>query len=261
MDELSLGVSFRNSHVIEAEELRMAFRFFASEEYQPVPNAALFTYVVDYLGNGAITFPAGWTVAQISDFIAHWNTITDVRSTSWLLKHLELNEIKADHEAYAKSYVIKFREKIKQSSEHFRNSGQFSLARLRREERIYLFDSNVLPSFRRIMLERYTPDEMPSKLKIIAEEFEKRHGQGGPKVMEKLFSLMPTIELFAQLMAARVMNPERAVQPQDFWDIEHARVPAAYADAFVTRRIEDSLTFLARALLFLGHEAAVSFET
>ncbi|WPD23390.1 MAG: hypothetical protein SD837_02255 [Candidatus Electrothrix scaldis] len=30
------------------------------------------------------------------------------------------------------------------------------------------------------------------------------------------------------------MNSERAVRPQDLWDIEHARVSAAYADAFVT---------------------------
>ena len=35
-------------------------------------------------------------------------------------------------------------------------------------------------------------------------------------------------------MASRVMNPERAVQSKNFWNIEHTRVPAAYANAFVT---------------------------
>ncbi len=197
-------------------------------------NLCLALYIVDYISDCVITFPEGWTVAQICAFVEQWKSALHVRSVSWFIEHSNINEIKANHEKNAKRYVIQLSERIKQSSEHFRNSGQFSRDRLRHEERMSLFNSRVLPSFRRMMLERYTPDEMLSKLKIIAEEFEKRHGQGGQKVMEKLFSMMPTIELFAQLMAARVMNPKRAVQHQDFWDIEHARVPAAYADAFVT---------------------------
>lgn len=234
MDELSLGVSFRSTHVIEEEETRAAFCFFANEDYQPVPRTALFTYIVDYIGDGVITFPEGLTEAQICAFVEHWNTAPHVRSVSWFLKHSDIDRIKANHEASANKYRIQFREKIKRSSEHFRKLRQFSRERLRHEERMYLFNFNILPLFEKIIVERYTPDEAMSTLKTIFEEFPKRHGRGVPKFIEKLFLLMPTIELTVQLMASRVMNPERAVQPQDFWDIEHTRVPAAYADAFVT---------------------------
>ena len=49
MDELRLGVSFRSTDIIEKEESRSAFGFFANEDYKPVPRSALFTYIVDYI--------------------------------------------------------------------------------------------------------------------------------------------------------------------------------------------------------------------
>jgi hypothetical protein len=234
MDELSLGITFRSTAIIEKEESHSAFSFFASEDYQPVPHSALFTYVVDYIGDGVITFPEGWTVAHIRAFVEQWRSAPHIRSVSWFITHSNINEIKENHEKSAKIYVNRLRETINQSSEHFRNSGQFSRDRLRHEERMSLFNSIVLPSFRKIIIEHYDSDEVMGKIKTIFENFPKHHGRGGPKFIEKLFSLMPSIELFAQLMASRVMNPTRAVRPEDFWDIEHARVPAAYADAFVT---------------------------
>ena len=234
MDELSLGITFRDAHLIEKEEYQIAFQFLVGEDYQPVHRSVLFTYIVDYIGNGVITFSDEYTDKQILAFVEQWKALPDIRSVSSFLNNSDLNKIKANQEAHARDYEIRFSETIKQSSEHFRKSRQFSPERLRLEERMSLFNSKVLPLFQAIMLERYTPDEVITKTNDICKEFGKRHGRGGPKFIEKLFSLMPATELFAQLMASRVMNSKRAVRPQDFWDIEHARTPAAYADAFVT---------------------------
>ncbi len=45
---------------------------------------------------------------------------------------------------------------------------------------------------------------------------------------------MPSLRMFCDVMAARTMNPTRKVRAQDLWDVDHARVGAAYAHVFAT---------------------------
>lgn len=233
MDELSLGVTIRSADAVQNQEARAAFGFFANEDHLPVSGCTLFSYVIDYLADGALAFPQEATQAQIASVVDHWNTIQAVRSVVWLLEHLDLDELRARYRSAGEEFVEQLGRNIKTSSEHFREKRQFSSTRLRHEERLALFKSIVLPCFSSLLLERYAVHEIPDKLKALARDFNRRNGQGRPALLESLFALMPATELYVQLNASSTLNPTRAVRPQDFWDVEHARVAAAYCDAFV----------------------------
>jgi hypothetical protein len=103
-----------------------------------------------------------------------------------------------------------------------------------REEHTALFQSMILPLFQKFMLERWSPEEIVIELPQRLAAFLKKNGQGSPEQLARLISMMPAMDLCAQMMRARSMDPTRQVRPQDFWDVEHARVSGAYADAFAT---------------------------
>jgi hypothetical protein len=54
---------------------------------------------------------------------------------------------------------------------------------------------------------------------------------------------MPSVALGCEVHAFRVSVDTRKYRDTDFWDLEHAAVPAAYADAFVSldRGLVDTL--------------------
>lgn len=231
MDELSLGVTFRSAQTIQREECGAAFQFFASEDFKPVPMSRLFSYVVDYLGDCAIDFPSEFAEAQRNEFVAYLNTASKIRSVTWLLHHLDVTGIRAHYRACQQRFVEDVTKNIKARSEYFRGKRQFSKERLRHEERVAIFKSDVIPVFRSQLLSRYSIGEMTGLL----TEFNRRNGEGRRILLKKLFSLMPATELYAQLNASRSLNPTRNIQPQDFWNVEHARVAAAYSHVFVAR--------------------------
>jgi hypothetical protein len=55
---------------------------------------------------------------------------------------------------------------------------------------------------------------------------------------------IPCLDLQCHIMAERTSNHTRRVRGQDYYDVEHAIVGAAYADVFVTsdRHLYDLLT-------------------
>ena len=76
-----------------------------------------------------------------------------------------------------------------------------------------------------------------------------RHGHGSIKLdiesalamkagrsewTETIFAAMPSLDLYCEIMTARIVNYSRKEHAGDFYDNLHARVAPAYADIFAT---------------------------
>ncbi len=72
-----------------------------------------------------------------------------------------------------------------------------------------------------------------------------RNDPGGPDRLREWLPSMPSVANEAELFGQRVAEPGRKHQGRnDFWDIEHAIVPAAYSDVWVT--LDQNLAALVR---------------
>jgi hypothetical protein len=58
---------------------------------------------------------------------------------------------------------------------------------------------------------------------------------GGPDRLRRLLDAMPSAANEVDLFVGRVMNPNRKYRVRnDFWDVEHAAIPAVYSNVWVT---------------------------
>lgn len=245
MDELSEGVTFRSPERIQIEEAKAAFNFFFSDQYSPNGRATIFSYVIDFLGDGSLEFKAGVTAERVRKFVEIFGSMEEVRSVSWLLRQ-EIENSASDDQIDSE-FVASMTETIRANEARLRSQKRFSTERVRIEERSAVLESSVIPAFINIILKDGQPADIKAFESLatrLLEDFRRKHGKGGPRLMEGIFQLMPATELYVQLMAARGMNPSRVVRKQDFWDIEHARTSGAYSDAVVTldRGLADLLT-------------------
>ena len=234
MDELSEGVSFRAAAPVERVEVRSAFSFFIGDSFEPPSKVELFTYIIDSVADNCLEVPDSFKEQDAQNLVGHLRTHAGIRSVSWLLEHLDVDALRSRHLAMGDRFVSLMSRSIRESSEHFRLGSKPDTKGMLREEYYYLFTKKILPLFRELMLERWSPEELVVELPRRMEKFTECNGKGGPEQLARLISKMPSINLFAQMMQARSMDSKRQVRRQDFWDIEHARVSGAYADAFVT---------------------------
>jgi hypothetical protein len=234
MDELSQGVSFRSADSVAKMEVRSAFGYFMGDGYDPPKKSELFTYVIEQFADGWIVFPEGISAQAAQDFMSYFRAHDSMRSVSWLLAHLDVAALRARHAASGKNFVALLTDNIKRSAEHFRNGPHLDAKGMLREEHMALFRSTILPLFQELMLERWSPPEIRVELPRRLAVFSERNGKGSPEQLARLIAMMPALDLFSQMMKARSMEPMRQVHPQDFWDVEHARIPGAYADVFAT---------------------------
>lgn len=234
MDELSEGVSFRAAAPVERVEICSAFSFFIGDSFEPPPKAEFFTYIIDSVADNCLEVSDDFKEQDAQSLVTHLRTHAGICSVSWLLEHLDVDASRTRHLAMGDRFVSLMSKSIKESSEHFRSGSKPDAKGMLHEEHSYLFRRRILPLFRDLMLERWPPEELIVELPLRMKKFTDCNGKGGPEQLARLISKMPSINLFAQMMQARSMDSKRQVRRQDFWDIEHARVSGAYADAFVT---------------------------
>ena len=231
MDALSLGVTFRAVPVVFGVEAG-AMREWMCGRPSPTPDRAkVFTSVRDQIGNGSVTFPHGWSFADAIRFVEHLRTDPNYRSLAWYVTHLDLASLRVEHLKFREKYTSSMTTALREA-ETVRREGKLDRERIGTRERAALFHSYVLPNTTPVLLAQLGPEEL---LRVVRENAA-RVGEGSPARLKELFAAMPALELCAQIMTARSMNPGRRVQPQDFWDVEHALVAAAYSDVFVTER-------------------------
>jgi hypothetical protein len=189
----------------------------------------VFTYVIDCFGDGECCFPSGSTMSTIDEFIERLRSDRSIRSIEWMLKVMSHEKILEQRVAGNERFTREIGDALKR-----RQGEKLNTQRVRTEQRKQMVRDVVIPEFFRIMLELHEVEDITMIFKEMMGRFDESNGKGGPEQLEKLCSYMPSLELFSQLVAARAMNPTRKVKPQDFWDMEHARIAPVYADAFVT---------------------------
>jgi len=117
-------------------------------------------------------------------------------------------------------------------------NGKVNRARALRQEAVGAF-MNALPALRAAFEAR--PQEDQRRLAELA-----RHDPGSPERLIEFIRSMPSVTTETELFTRRVIQPERKHRGRnDFWDIEHAIVPATYSDVWVT--LDQGLAALVRS--------------
>jgi hypothetical protein len=231
MDELSMAVTFRVPSSVYAEEAHRLYREMVegSESIKP-PRDRAFTSIPDHGGDRSMDFAVGTPVAVVEKCLEFNRTGVPYRSVRWMNDHLNLAEIRANHRRGG--YVEKM------DAQHHAQwatlpEGQRRLDRqaVLTQERVALFNSHVRQALLRSAENGAGIEDTIRRL----AEYRERHGEGGAGRLGDTFRrLAPALEISAQIFTERQMQRGRKTEAQDFWDIEHALAPFAYADAFIT---------------------------
>ncbi len=232
MDEFSDGICLRYPSAVAVEEISAASPLIVGEPPMPIPVNRVFTYVAGYLGDSAIDFPEEWPRIAQGEFARLIQDQPELRSVAWLCEHLPVEEMRRRHRDLLKShYVPRSDKSAAELSENARGpNGKLDRKAIIENERLYLFREQVCPIARTSLLKRFTPAQLA---KLIHDRTAKE-GEGNPARLAELFQRLPSLELFAEIMSSRVLNPGRKTRPNDFMDNHHAHVAPAYCELFAT---------------------------
>jgi hypothetical protein len=232
MDRLSGGVTFRPFETIRLLEADRAFQVLLGQAASaPAPSLVL-SWIIEYLGTAKITFDASWDADKAQTFIEHFKAHPAVRSVRWIVDHAPVDEMRVRHAEAKARYVKELSAAIQRGAGAVAKlSGAARKARLLREERIWVVEKVVAPRFTQTMLEIYGIERLQEAVKALVTKV----GEGGAERVTKLMAVAPALDLWSEIMAERVANSTRRVQPQDLHDVDHALIGATYANIFVTR--------------------------
>jgi hypothetical protein len=232
MDTLSLGVTFRASHKIYDVEAAAVMALVIGEEAGAFGKDLLFTYVIECLGDAQTTFPDLGSEKDVDVYAEHVRSHPAARSLSWWGQQEKmLVRIRAKHALSKANYVERMTASLEKNRSHFLNAdGSLNRQRALREEYLWALKNEILPRLRKMLLVRSGPEGMLE----VFRSFVRRNGEDGERRLVEFVGLMPSLKVFCEVMAARTMNPARAVRGQDFWDADHASIGCAHADAFAT---------------------------
>lgn len=231
MDALSLGVTFRAPHVVYALEGEAAYGYFyRNDTTAAVSRSQVFTLIPDHIGDGRLEFPAGWRPDDVAKFLGFMQREASWRTLRWHVDHLDHEEIAKHHQLGR--YESAMAEVVAKQRELARGESKTKVrARLLTQERVALFNQHVLPALRRALIRDVGIERIAEESDRVLRE----HGDGGPERLAQVFrAATPSLELLAQLFAARALDTNGKPKATDFWDTEHASVSPVYSDAFVT---------------------------
>ena len=224
MDELSEGVTFRSAETIYRLECEVAFSFLHEQKVVEMDRTLLFSYVGDYLGDGYIDFPKQWNDKSVELFLNYVDQARFGRSIEQLLSDETAKEKRASHLEKGAEY----RERVQKEKEE--KDTETVWEKLLLSERSWVFSNIVLPRLTEQLLRGRSQVEVVQMLAKVRDAL----GIGSPKRLEQLMKVLPSIDLFCQVMATTRLDKNRRVKANDFYDFEHARLPPAYSDVFVT---------------------------
>jgi hypothetical protein len=222
MDRLSLGVCFKSLTSVERIEVDALYEFLIHDVDARPSVVTMFTSMPDYLGEGRMKFPEGWTSANFRSFIDFLENGAEYKSLLWLATHMDVNALRVRHRMQQQRYVDAMTDINARAAAH---PSKLDRNRLCNDERDSLYKSVVLPRFIE-RLQREPPH-------VISRA--RRKGAVGQIPLNEIFPRLRSLEMLAHFCASRTLNPTRHTRPQDFWDTEHALVAPIYGDAFVSR--------------------------
>lgn len=222
MDALSSGVTFRELRHIQEVEIEAAVRFLRTEQTEEPDHSLLYSYAGDNIGDGYFQIPPTFPEDKLDDFLGL--VLPRLRSVEGLITLDGVEKMQANHKGHLGRYKAEM-EADRSTASDFESALW--------EERKYCFDRIVRPRLVELFAAQCEYDK--EKIEQLFSRFRQTHGKGGPKTLALLLSHMPSTDLFAKIMAARVIDATRTVSQNDYYDTEHAQF-AVYADYFFTER-------------------------
>ena len=230
LDALSNGVTFRAPPILFNIEAEQACRWLINDEEVRVSREDIFTSLPYVASEGAITFPAGWTVEQVAQFIAALTDEPVMRRCRTLRYMAEQRDWGLEHAPMRKRYVHEMEQTRQRRLAAEAQPKQAAFAQALLDEREALVKHYLIPALTSVLLAEVGPRHaIKSLVELIA-----RKGEGGKRRVGDLFAKMPIMDQHARLFALDAMEKARRPQPQDFYDVEHGTAAPIYADAFVT---------------------------
>jgi hypothetical protein len=231
MDGLCGSVTFRNAAVIQRLEAEDVFAHLFFGLARTDRRAEAFTLLPDYTtdGVGRLSFPEGLRPEQVERYVSMWRSREEnpAMRVRWMVDHLDHEQALRNHER-ANGYGPEMDERRAAHREHL-GVERVSRSKAAHEERVYMFNTSVLPVIRR---------ELPKLLQRPRETIRRMtelHSNENARIFRRAFrAAAPLMETMTQIFARQAQDVTRTTERQDFWDVEHAALPYAYADAFVT---------------------------
>lgn len=232
MDSLSCGVTLRNPVVVFGLEAAALHRHLFHGAPPTLRRSEAFTSLPDYVGDGTLTIPAGTLRSEVERLVRYWNEENPARSLRWLVDNASDAELSAKHTASMAEYRSRM-DALQEARRRDPRERKIDRNTATLRERVALFGAHVLPTLRNELLRDAQGDLQEFQRRLAA--FTAEQGEGSAKRISRYFrSLLPSLEVSAQLHGARAVDLQRRTQHQDFWDIEHASLAVVYTDAFVS---------------------------
>jgi hypothetical protein len=228
MDALCLGVTFRVSGVVHDLEGEDVYRLLLDGSAPPGRRQTVFTGLPNYFADRLVSIPEGWHADDVTAYLAHYRRTAG--KLRWMVEHFDSDQVAKNH-ARVNDYGALLDER---RAAHRAHLGVAVVDRdaLAHEERVSMVNSFVLPAIKRVGPPDGDPTEIARKL---IELHGKLHGQDNRRTFRRAFrAAAPALEILAQIFARQSREVNRKTTRQDFWDVEHACLATAYADAFVS---------------------------
>ena len=229
VDAIAQGITLRPPAEVYALEARAIYDYLFHGNAAPSHRKVAYSRLPDHLGTGHFTFRENTPLGVIAPTLDASRVDPRLRSVRWLTDHADLEQIRRNHDA--SGYVEKMNAVHAEEWKRFGASGKLDVEGYLTWKRAHLFLDHVVPVIERAIVEDHSVDGKKQRL----ADFQAEQGDGGPKRLRDAFrSAAPSLELAAQMFAARASHRDRRAKEQDFWDLEHAALAPVYADVFVT---------------------------
>jgi hypothetical protein len=231
MDNLSNGICFRSSEMIQDMEANLALPVVLGTSTAGFKREKILTWIAEFAAPMIIKFPPSWKQADADKFHRLIAGGQELRSVKYLAEHLQGNEMRIENAPRMKRYVEGMTAAIAESKSRFQHLAKnVRRKQLLLEERIAIVKKLICPKMSKNLLEIVGPEKLLDTIATISKQV----GEGGKERLDQIMKVMPSLDLQCHILAECACNSARKVREQDFYDVEHAIVGGAYADFFVT---------------------------
>ena len=228
MQQLSEGIAFRDLSTILKIEAEAALPIALGEEPTPPDLSRMFAGVFECFSDAVDLLSGIEEIGRNPRFVSWLRTTGRLMSLDDYVRAFDSLGEFATSEHFFEERAHILRDSIREAADACRN-GDGSVNRRK------AFLQEALSCFRTIspILVGVLREQRPEAAATFGARA--RGNPGNLKRLRQLFEAMPSAGNRVDLFVGRVMNAARRHKGRnDFWDVEHAMVPGAYADAWVT---------------------------
>jgi len=228
MQELSRGVAFRAISAVRKIEARAALPILLGEKPDQPDVTRIFSSIYECFSDAAELITGIDGSEKRPDFITWLRRTSRLMSLEDYVHVFDTIGGGSGSRQFFEDRAQTLLDSIPRAADACRNrDGALNRDKVFLQEALSCFTS-IKP-----MLLAALHEQRPEGMKAIATLAQS--DPGGPDRLRRLLEAMPSAANEVDLFVGRVMNPNRKHRIRnDFWDVEHAVVPAVYSNAWVT---------------------------